>query len=229
MKKFSEISLNGFHIKLIGWIFTLFHLAAMLFFPLGDSSVVRVILSFLGYISLPFFAFMLVEGFAYTDNRIRYVLMLAAVAIITEPFFDYYLCGSWLDFDSANGQNILFAYVFGFIQLYFISYMGTGTWLRTVCTVIMVICCALWMDILNIPSGGCVQLLVGIFYLLHEHPRVKNWAAAVAAFLSLGTAALAIPVITRYNDEPGEYNKYLFYAAYPAVWIVAALLKLALA
>ena len=124
MKKFSDISLNGLHLKLIGWAFTLFHLAAMLLFPLGESSAVKVILSFLGYIALPFFAFMLVEGFAYTDSRIRYVLLLAAAAVLTEPFFDYYMCGSWLDFESANGQNILFAYVLGFFQLYFISYMA---------------------------------------------------------------------------------------------------------
>lgn len=229
MKKLSDISLNGFHLKLIGWGFTLFHLAGLLFFPPGSSSALKVILSFLGYIALPFFAFMLVEGFAYTDSRIRYILLLAAAAVLTEPFYDYCLCGSWLDFEASNGQNILFAYVLGFVQLYFISYMGTGSWFRTICTVIMVLSCAIWTDLLNIPSGGCVQLLVGIFYLLHEHPRIKNWAAAVAGFLCLGTPALAIPVITCYNDEPGVYNKYLFYAAYPAVWIGAALLKLALA
>jgi len=33
-------------------------------------------------------------------------------------------------------------------------------------------------------------------------------------------------VLTRYDDEPGEYSKYIFYIAYPLVWILAAMLKL---
>ena len=49
--------------------------------------------------------------------------------------------------------------------------------------------------------------------------------AAGAGLITLITPALMIPVLTRYNDEPGEYNKYIFYIAYPLVWIVAAMLK----
>ena len=225
MKKWSELSLNGLQLKLLGWFFTLFHLASLLFFPMGTASAVSVGLSFLGYLALPIFAFLLVEGFAYTDSRLRYALTILAAAILTEPFYDYYRCGVWFDFGSANGQNILFAYVIGVLQLYFISYMGTRSWLRTIFTLVMVASSALWMDLLNIPCGGCVQLLIAVFYLLHERPQIKNWVAAGAGLITLITPALMIPVLTRYNDEPGEYNKYIFYIAYPLVWIVAAMLK----
>ena len=232
MKKWSELSLNGLQLKLLGWFFTLFHLASLLFFPEGGS-VVATVLSFIGYMALPIFAFLLVEGFAYTENRIRYVLLLLGAAVLTEPFYDYFHCGVWFDFEAANGQNILFTYVVGIVQLYFISSMGTRAPLRTVLTVIMVFSCAIWMLILNVPYGGIVQLLIGIFYLLHEHPRVKNWLAAAVGLVTVSpslmlpmvTPALMIPVLTCYNDEPGEYNKYIFYIAYPLVWIVAAMLK----
>ena len=224
MKKWSDLSLDGLQLKLLGWFFTLFHLASLLFFPEGGSAVATV-LSYIGYMALPIFAFLLVEGFAYTENRIRYVLLLLSAAVLTEPFYDYFHCGVWFDFEGANGQNILFAYVIGIVQLYFISSMGTRAPLRTALTVIMVFACAVWMLILNIPCGGIFQLLIGIFYLLHEHPRAKNWLAAVAGLLRI-TPALMIPVLTRYNDERAEYNKYIFYLAYPIVWIVAAMLKL---
>ena len=225
MKRWSDISLNGLQLKLLGWFFTLFHLASLLFFPGGDGPAAMV-LSFVGYMALPIFAFLLVEGFAYTENRIRYLLLLLGAAVLTEPFYDYWHCGTWFDFEAANGQNILFAYVIGMVQLHFISVMGTRAPLRTALTVIMVISSAVWMDILNIPCGSTIQLLVGVFYLLHEHPRIKNWVAAALGLFRLITPALMIPVLTRYNDEPGEYNKYIFYIAYPLVWIVAVMLKL---
>ena len=224
MKKWSDISLNGLQLKLLGWAFTLCHLASLLFFPEGGS-VPAAILSFLGYMALPIFAFLLVEGFAYTESRIRYVLLLLGAAVLTEPFYDYFHCGVWFDFEAANGQNILFAYVIGIVQLYFISSMGTRALLRTVLTVIMVLACAVWMVILNIPCGGILQLLIGVFYQLHEHPRGKNWLAAAVGLFRI-TPALMIPVLTCYDDEPGEYNKYIFYIAYPLVWIVAAMVKL---
>ena len=225
MKKWSDISLNGLQLKLLGWFFTLFHLASLLFFPEGDSPVAMV-LSLVGYMALPIFAFLLVEGFAYTENRIRYLILLLAAAILTEPFYDHWHCGVWFDFEASNGQNILFAYVIGIVQLHFISSMGTRAPIRAVLTVIMVVSSAVWMDILNIPCGSTIQLLVGAFYLLHERPRIKNWVAAVLAFFRMFTPALMIPVLTRYNDEPGEYNKYIFYIAYPLVWIVAVLFKM---
>ena len=225
MKKWSDISLNGLQLKLLGWFFTLFHLASLLLFPEGDSPAAMV-LSFVGYMALPIFAFLLVEGFAYTESRIRYMLLLLGAAVLTEPFFDYWHCGVWFDFDAANGQNILFAYVIGIVQLYFISSMGTRSPVRTALTVIMVVSSAIWMDILNIPCGSSIQLLIGAFYLLHERPRIKNWVAAALALFRLITPALMIPVLTRYDDGPGEYNKYIFYIAYPLVWILAAMLKM---
>jgi len=226
MKLPSSISLNGLHLKLIGWGFTLFHLASLLLFPVDQAPMPKVILSFLGYIALPIFSFLLVEGFAYTGSRLRHALLVLGAAVLTEPFYDFYRSGVWLDLAGPGGNNILFAYALGLLQLHFISYMGTGSWFRTICTVIMVIACSIWSGILNIPNGGVVQLLVGIFYLLHEHPKVKNWAAAAVSLVGSGTAILAIPVILCYNDEPGEYNKYIFYIAYPLVWIAAALIKL---
>ena len=85
MKKWSDISLNGLQLKLLGWFFTLFHLASLLFFPEGGSAVATV-LSFIGYMALPIFAFLLVEGFAYTEKRIRYVLLLLGAAVTPGHF-----------------------------------------------------------------------------------------------------------------------------------------------
>ena len=83
------------------------------------------ILSYLGYISLPIFGFLLVEGFRNTGDFRRYAITMVITAVVTEPFYDYACNGVWLDLAEANGQNILFALVLGLVQLHFLQAMGT--------------------------------------------------------------------------------------------------------
>ncbi len=219
-------SFNGLHLKLIGWAFTLCSVLAAACFPPEETGILKLILTYLGYISLPIFAFLIVEGFAYTENKEKYVASVFIAALLTEPFYDYACSGVWFSLVGWNGQNILFALGFGLIQLLFLRYMGTGSGSRKFLTVSMVIACACWMFILNVPGGIVLQLLVGVFYLLHEKPRTRNLMALVLAASFTTTGALAIPLIYFYNDERGDYNKYIFYLAYPAVWAVFAAVRL---
>lgn len=229
MKKLASLSLSGLHLKLIGWLFTLCTVAAIVFFPLKSVAIPKIILSYAGYISLPIFAFLLVEGFVFTRSMERYFFLLLAAAVITEPFYDYFCTGSWLNLVDSNGQNILFAMVLGLVQLYFLRYLGTANFVRTFFCVVMVICSAVWTFVLNIPNGFYFQLLVGIFYLLHDRELLMLILGAVLGLLSLGTPVLAFPLLYIYDGERGSYSKYLFYIAYPLVWILAAVVKLLMA
>lgn len=225
MKSEAGFSLNGLHLKCIGWIFTLCTVAAYAFFPADSDSTVKWILTIAGNISLPIFAFLLVEGFAYTQNRERYALILLAAAVLTEPFYDYVCNGTWFSLNDANGQNILFAMVFGMIQLFFLHYIGTGSVFRRIFCVVAVICSAIWTFMVNIPGGVYFATMVGVFYLLHEREGAMFVLGGFFSLLQMVAPVLAIPVLYFYNGERGSYNKYIFYAAFPMVWIVAALIK----
>ena len=58
--------------------------------PAGILLAQRVygIFEILGHIGFPIFIFLLTEGFLHTRSRKRYLLTLAAFAVLTEPVFD---------------------------------------------------------------------------------------------------------------------------------------------
>ena len=217
-----NLSLNGLGLKCLGWVFTLCAVGGLL---IPDSTAGGV-LAYLGYISLPIFAFLLVEGFQNTGDYHRYVLSLAIAALVTEPFYDYACNGVWLDLAEANGQNILFALALGLVQLHFLQAMGTGNVGRILASGLMVLCSALWCFLLNVPGGALLELTAGLFYLLKEHPRAKYGSVGVIGLLFGVTPVLALPLVARYNGERGSYCKYIFYAAYPVLWALVAIVKL---
>lgn len=217
-----KLSLNGLGLKCLGWVFTLCAVGGFLI----PDSIAGGVLAYLGYISLPIFAFLLVEGFQNTENYNRYVLALLIAALVTEPFYDYACNGVWLDLAEANGQNILFALALGLVQLHFLQAMGTGNVGRILASGLMVLCSALWCFLLNVPGGALLELTAGLFYLLKEHPRAKYGSVGAVGLIFGVTPVLALPLVARYNGERGSYCKYIFYAAYPVLWALVAIVKL---
>ncbi len=67
-------SLSGNAIKLMAAAFMVIDHIGMIFFP--EAVWLRCI----GRISLPLFAYMLAEGFAYTRSKFNHIALLAAVA-----------------------------------------------------------------------------------------------------------------------------------------------------
>lgn len=217
-----KYSLNGLGLKCLGWVFTLCAVGGIML-PGGAPGA---ILSYLGYISLPIFGFLLVEGFRNTGDFRRYAITMVITAVVTEPFYDYACNGVWLDLAEANGQNILFALVLGLVQLHFLQAMGTGNVGRILASGLMVLCSALWCFLLNVPGGALLELTAGLFYLLKEHPRAMYASTGAIGLLFGGTPVLALPLVAFYNGERGKYCKYIFYAAYPVLWAGIAIVKL---
>lgn len=217
-----KYSLNGLGLKCLGWVFTLCAVGGIML----PGGVPGAILSYLGYISLPIFAFLLVEGFRNTGDFRRYAITMVITAVVTEPFYDYACNGVWLDMVELNGQNILFGLALGMVQLYFLKAMGTGSAGRILASGLMVLCSALWCFLLNIPGGALVEVSVGLLYLLEDHPRAKYGSVGALGLLFGVTPVLALPLVACYNGQRGNYCKYIFYAAYPALWALVAIVKL---
>ena len=68
----------------------------------------------IGRLAFPIFAFMLIEGFAHSKNKIKYFSRLAILAIISEPIYDYVFYDSWVYW---RNQNIYFELLIGFLVI----------------------------------------------------------------------------------------------------------------
>ena len=223
MEKLRKISLNTLALKIIGWVLAAAGGIGMVFLPEGTANTVFQMIFRAGML---IFAFLAVEGFQHTGNLERYIVTIAAAALVTEPFYDYACLGVWLDFSSANGQNPLFALALGLVQLYFLRYMGVSSVGKILKSLVMVLAACLWMFLLNVHWGVYTVLAMAVFYLLREKKTARNLVMAAVSLPWFLIPAVGLLPLWRYNGERGNFNKYLFYVLCPVVWLVLALIRL---
>ena len=225
MKKSAPFSLNSFQLKLIGFALTLVGAVGITFFSAKEQQVIRFVLELISYPAIGIFVFLLVEGWKKTESRKHYVLGIALAAAATEPFYDYACVGSWLDYGSANGQNFLFALLLCMFVLELLRWAEQSQRYKWFMVASLVIAIPFWAIMTNIRFSGIAILMAVIFCLLEKKPMVRFWVALVSGTALKYTCGLAAAVVHFYNGERGSYNKYLFYALYPALWMILALVK----
>lgn len=76
---------------------------------------IMVTMRLIGRISFPIFAFLIVNGFYHTSNRAKYLLRLSIFALISEPFFDFAMFGTFLE---LTHQNIFFTLSLGLLAIW---------------------------------------------------------------------------------------------------------------
>lgn len=218
-------ALTSLHLKLIGWICTLAGAFAVVFFPTDSFESGKMLLLVLSYIAMPIFAFLLVEGVEHTGSLGKYILRTLIAALIAEPFYNFARFGQWLNASGENAQNVLFTLVICQVLLYFLRFVGQeGAW-RIILSWVLVLAGAVWATLFATQYGAYLVLITGIFYILREHILTRNIITISISLLWYYTPELGLIPIHFYQGERGSYNKYIFYALYPALWIVLALLK----
>ena len=181
----------------------------------------------IGRISFPLFAFLLVEGFIHTNNYKKYLLRLLLLACISELIYDYTLFNKLFTF---TNQNIFFTLSLGLITIKILEKIKMALSnqkdkiLKNILifssTILIIIIIGLTSLLLNFSYGFLGILIISLFYLFRNKPKllVPSFLLAVI-FLSTTTLDLAtifalIP-LSLYNGKLGYNNKLLFYSYYP--------------
>ena len=226
MSKLKSLSVNSLQLKIIGFVMTMIGALGIVFFSAEEQQMTRLILEFISYPAIAIFTFLLVEGFRHTAITRKYAFGLIAAAVVTEPFYDYACIGSWMNYGSANGQNFLFTLVLCLVILIFLQNAERSEKFKVFMIVSLLLVIPFWALLSNVRFSGIAMYLTAIFYLLREKPLARNIVAAVVCTVLKVTGGISILLIRGYNQERGSYPKYLFYALYPAMWIVLAMIKL---
>lgn len=226
MSKLSTLNFNSLQLKLIGYAMTLFGAVGITFFSGEGQETTRRILEYISYPAIAIFSFLLVQGCEHTDDRRRYTLQLALSAIAAEPFYDFACTGKWLDYNAANGQNFLFALLMCQLILVFLKTAERSEKFKGFMIVSLFLAIPFWAMLTNIRFSGIAMILTAVFYLLRKKPKAMLISTLVIGTVLTWTAGFSALFIHGYNGERGSYNKHLFYALYPAMWVVLALIKL---
>lgn len=172
----------------------------------------------IGGLSIPVFAFLLVEGFVRTHSRGAYLGRMLAFALISEVPYDFAIYGRFWE---TGSQNVLFTYAICLVTLYGLSLFAGQKGLRFwVVRILIILASFLWISLFKCQFGLVTLALVVIYYIMYDSKGMRLVIGAVVG-LSYITAPLSSYALWKFNGEKGNMrNKYIYYGLYPIHLIV---------
>ncbi len=168
----------------------------------------------IGGLSIPVFAFLLVEGFVRTHHLRAYFLRVLVFAIISEVPFDFAM--SMRPWD-LSGQNVMFTYLFCLVMLYglrlFRDQKGFRFW---VVRILIILATIFWSILINSQFALATILLCAVYYIMYDSKGMRLVVGAAVGLMYI-TAPLSTYALWKFNGERGKVrNKYIYYVLYPA-------------
>lgn len=191
------------------------------FFTIGHKHItLYFILRAVGRLAFPIFCFLIVEGFVYTRNRMKYGRNLLLFAFLSEIPWNLVHSGTW----HYGSQNVMFTLFLGYLGLCAIEYFRNDT-RRMAFTLIGLFV----ISVLLHADYGCSGFgFILLLYVLRNNRLLQ----AIIGSCVLGSrwiAGLAFIPINMYNGQRGFIQgpvcKYLFYFFYPVHLFLIYLLQ----
>jgi hypothetical protein len=185
-------------------------------------ATVALVLEALETCAVPIFAFTLVEGFLHTEDSMRYLMRLGALALLSE--IPYNLAMSNRLFD-MNSRNPVFGLALGLLMLYLFRFLGAK---KTPC-IIAALAAFVWIFMLKVEHGIPMILMIIVLWIFRKNRMTQGFAgAAAAALCTLGSifylfAPMGFLVTHRYSGERGDYNRVVSYLLYPVALLAVGL------
>ena len=178
------------------------------------------LMSGIGRIAFPIFSFLLVEGFLRTRNVGNYVLRLGLCGLGSEIPYDLAFSGRIIDWHS---QNVLFTLFLGLMALMLIRRLNNGREEPVRRSVVVMIMAGIFLFAVFAEFSRCDYGAIGVFLIISMYlfRKQETWRDLVSGMLLVvlnpfeAAAAVAIPLIHRYNGERGKQSKYGMYLFYP--------------
>ena len=186
----------------------------------------ELIWRYIGRISFPIFAFLIVEGFVHTSNFKKYIGRILIFGILSEIPFNLLVSGKVFDLEH---QNVFFKFAIGLIMLHFIE-KNTASVLNNGFLIMGILFSVILRTDYSIYGIG----LIYIFYVFRYSKVTMLGFASLVSLISGGVqrfAMLSTIPMALYNGERGpkvfdkKYVKYMFYAFYPIHIIILVFIR----
>lgn len=191
---------------------------------------------FVGRLTGPTMAFFLTEGYIHTRDAVKYQKRLgifAAVSWLPFVFFEYGVGGIIKDPSLMMIQSVIFTLFLGITAL---RVWDSKEMKKDERIVIIILLCFLSL----IGDWPVMDVLAPLFLYIYRDNRVKRYLLISAVYFinivmaftvgwyNLGVLLVPLTIIFCYNGEGGKknaFNKWFFYAFYPAHLLVLGILR----
>ncbi len=228
--KKSKFGLTNNQLKIIAMVSMLLDHMGLLFFP--EYSIFRI----LGRIAFPIFAYMIAEGCRYTKNRVKYLGMIAAMAVAFQIVYFVAMQSLY--------QGILVTFSLAIITIYSIDglFYAKKLWGRLISILALVFVVAFVVVLPRLLAGTDFDIDYGVWgillpvivYFMPSRPWQIGGASALLLVRAIYYGVLAtpliplqwwslltVPLLALYNGERGKAKmKYVFYIFYPAHLVI---------
>lgn len=199
----------------------------------SDSTIgiAIIVTSLLSTCAVPLFAFLLVEGAKHTSCYWKYFLRVFGLAIVSEIPFDLAMSNKVFDWSS---QNPVFGLLVGMVMIYFFKYYSGKSFKAIALAVLVVFMSFLWAGMLRVDEGQPMILIIAALWFSRGKKGIQTLVGCIVTCLcstlkvdniTYFAAPMMFLMIHFYNEEPGEGNKIINYAAYPVllmgIWLIA--------
>lgn len=207
--------------------------------PGGERNLVYIIGRMVGRPAFIIFAFLIVEGFYHTNNRIKYMRNLAIIALVSEIPFDILGNGAQIS-NYMRLQNSCWTLLVGFLavwiveivrNLYFGSQMGKYYFTATVA--IALAYSAAYLGKTDYGGLGVLCILIFYFFFRQEQQLVIGlfvWGAIsslMGSSIEIVGVVVVIGLLHFYKGEKGYSSKWLkilFYTIYPLHMLIIGII-----
>ncbi len=181
----------------------------------------------IGRIAFPIYCFLLVQGFEYTHNRLKYAARLLMFAAISEIPFDLLFKGQILEF---GYQNVFFTLFFGLAVMMGLRWVEENLGGRMFTPLLYLIVIAAGMAAAQLAKTDYAAIGVLCIVVTYLFRKKKIWqiVSGCIVFSWELTAPLAYIPIAFYNGKRGWKLKYFFYLVYPVHLFVLYLICMGL-
>ena len=196
--------MSAFTLTLIALVTMIIDHVGAIFFPQF------IWLRYIGRLSMPIYAFLLVQGYMHTRNFNRYALRMGIFALLSEAPYDLLFQGTWLEFQR---QNILFTFL---TALFVMKLLDASAKSRNIFMFIGAVILTILPYFLHFSYGVYGVLTVLCFDAVAFAALTYGQYTQDGNTTQLYAIAAAIPVLL-YNGKRGALSlKYFFYISYPA-------------
>ena len=162
--------MSAFTLKLLALVTMIIDHVGAIFFPQF------IWLRYIGRLSMPIYAFLLVQGYMHTRNFNRYALRMGIFALLSEVPYDLLFQGTWLEFQR---QNILFTFL---TALFVMKLLDASAKSRNIFMFIGAVILTILPYFLHFSYGVYGVLTVLCFYLFQKYRGIDAVAFAALAF-----------------------------------------------